>query len=315
MKTQILTLITALFIILSLASIQALVIDSVKMYPSEIAPGETAVITIGIENDGKNDITNVAVILDLSGVVESNMLGVPSTTFEVPFAPYESSSEHSFDEIEEDETDYAKFEIIALGNAQSGVYKIPLRISYFEDGKIEPTIRNSLIGVTVNSEPIIGVNIEDGLILKGQENEIDIKIINKGLSDVRFLEVEFGTSTYFDVFSNKQVYIGDIDSDDFDTAGFKIYFKDNSPSTLTLPISIVYKDAVNNEYSEEFDLQVKVYTKEKAIALGLMDKNNTQSYIIGVIVLVVLCVVYRKWKKHRKVKKMNAGKENDEGDY
>ncbi len=91
MTKQTLTLITALFIVLSLASIQALVIDSVRMYPNEIAPGETAVITVGIENDGKNDITNVAVILDLTGIIESNMLGVPSTTFEVPFAPYESS--------------------------------------------------------------------------------------------------------------------------------------------------------------------------------------------------------------------------------
>ena len=230
MKTQTLTLITALFIVLSLASIQALVIDSVRMYPSEIAPGETAVITVGIENDGKNDITNVAVILDLTGIIESNMLGVPSTTFEVPFAPYESSSEHSFDEIQEDETDYAEFEIIALGDAKSGVYKIPLRISYTEDDELKT--RNSLIGITVNSEPIIGVNIEDGLLLKPQENAIDIKVINKGLSDVRFLEVEIGTSTYFDVLSNKQVYIGDIDSDDFDTADFKIYFKSNTPSTL-----------------------------------------------------------------------------------
>ncbi len=305
MKTQTLTLITALFIILSLASIQALVIDSVKMYPSEIAPGETAVITVGIENDGDEDVTNVAVILDLTGIIESDIPGAPLTALDIPFAPYESSSEHSFDEIEEDETDYAEFEIIALGDAKSGVYKIPLRISYTEDDELKT--RNSLIGVTVNSKPIIGVNIEDGLLLKPQENEIDIKVINKGLSDVRFLEVEIGSSTYFDVLSNKQVYIGDIDSDDFDTADFKIYFKSNAPSTLTLPISITYKDAVNNEYNEDFDIQVKVYTRDKAIELGLLERSYTSIYVGVVVGVIILWIIYRKIKKRRKLKKRKEG--------
>ncbi len=305
MKPQTLTLITTIMVILSLASIQALVIDSVSMYPSEIAPGETAVITIGIENDGKDDITNVAIVLDLTGIIESDIIGVPAITLDIPFAPYESSSEHSFDKIEEDEKDYAEFEIIALSNAKSGVYKIPLKISYYdEEGKKHE--KNSLIGITVNSEPIIGVNIEEGLLLKPQENEIDIKIINKGLSDVRFLEVEIGSSTYFDVLSPKQVYIGDIDSDDFDTADFKIYFKSNAPSTLTLPISVIYKDAVNNEYNEDFDLQVKVYTKEKAIELGLLEKSNTRLYVGVVVGLVILYIVYRKIKKQRKLKRAKS---------
>lgn len=304
MKTSQITLITALFIVLSLASINALVIDSVKMYPKEIAPGETATITIGLENDGDNDITNVAVVLDLTGVIESNVPGVPSTVFDVPFAPYESSSEHSFDEIEEDETDYAEFEIIALNDAKSGVYKIPLKISYIEEGELKT--RNSLIGITVNSEPVIGVNVEDVLLLKPQENSLDIKVINKGLSDVRFLEVEVGTSTYFDVLSNKQVYIGDIDSDDFDSADFKIYFKSNAPTTFTIPISITYKDAVNNKYNEDFDIQVKVYTKERAIELGLIEKNNTTLYAGVVIGLIILYIIYRKLKKRKKLKKAQS---------
>jgi len=304
MKPLQLTLITALFIILSLVGVQALVIDSVSMYPSEIAPGETAVITVGIENDGKEDITNVAVILDLTGIIESNMPGVPAITLDIPFAPYESSSEHSFDEIQEDEKDYAEFEIIALSNAKSGVYKIPLKISYTENGELET--RSSLIGITVNTEPIIGVNIEEGLLLKPQENEIGIKIINKGLSDVRFLEVEIGSSTYFDVLSPKQVYIGDIDSDDFDTADFKIYFKSNAPNTLTLPVSVIYKDAVNNKYSEDFDLQVKVYTREKAIELGLLEKSNTRLYAGVVVGLVILYIIYKKIKKQRKLKRAKS---------
>jgi hypothetical protein len=262
-------------ILFSLAGINALIIDSVNMNPEEIAPGETSVITIGLENDGNDDITDVTIILDLTGVIESNVPGVPTTILDIPFAPYESSSEYSFDEIEEDDKEYAEFEIIALNNAKSGVYKIPVKISYLEAGEDEPTIRNSLIGITVNSEPIIGVSVEEGLLLKPKENTVDIKVINKGLSDVRFLEVEIESSIYYDILSPSQVYIGDIDSDDFDSVDFKVYFKSNTPNTMTIPITVSYKDAVNNEYTESFDLEVKVYTKDKAIELGLMEKNNT----------------------------------------
>ena len=73
MKPLQLTLITALFIILSLASVQALIIDSVDMNPNEITPGKTAKIRIGLENDGKEDITDVTIILDLTGIIESGV--------------------------------------------------------------------------------------------------------------------------------------------------------------------------------------------------------------------------------------------------
>jgi len=304
MKTQTLTIISTIFILLSLATIQALVINSVSMTPNEVAPGETASIRIGIENDGNDDIEDVSVVLDLSGIIESGIPGMAPVIIDMPFAPYDSSSEYSFDEIDEDDTEYAKFKIIALSNAQSGIYKIPLTITYTEDEMIKT--KRSLIGVTVNSEPIIGVSVEDDLLLKGQENEIMIKIVNKGLSDVRFLEIELGSSTYLDLLSQENIYIGDIDSDDFDSAEFRIYFKDKVPSTVNIPVNVVYKDAVNNEYSEEFTIDLKVYTREEAIEIGLLEKSNTRTYVISVIVLVVLYFGYKKWKKYRKMKKAAA---------
>jgi len=189
-------------------------------------------------------------------------------------------------------------------DAETRIYKIPLEISYREDS--ETKTKNSLISITVSSEPIIGVSVEDGLLLKGQENEIDIKIINKGLSDVKFLEVEIGSSTYFDRLSQKNIYIGDIDSDDFDSAEFKVFFKENSPTTLKIPVSVSYKDALNNKYTEDFDLQVRVYTKKKAIELGLMEQSYIKLYAGIVGGLFVLYIVYRKLKKRRK-KKVQEG--------
>ena len=54
MKTSILTLTLGIFILLSLVSVQALVIESVSVTPDNIVPGETGTIRVGIENDGRD---------------------------------------------------------------------------------------------------------------------------------------------------------------------------------------------------------------------------------------------------------------------
>lgn len=279
----------AVLIICSLTFIlpvKALVIESVTTTPSEIAPGEVSRVEMSIENNGEEDITDVSIGLDLT---------------DVPFAPHDSASEYSTDKIKDGETEYASFKVKALNNAGSGIYKIPVRVNYYEQDALKT--RSSLISLTVNSEPIIGASIEDGTLLKGAENLISIKVINKGLSDVKFMEVGIKKGVYYTLLSSEEVYVGDVDSDDFESADFKVYFKPNTPSTVRFPVILTYKDALNNEYTEETNLQLIVYTSEEAIQLGLVQKNNTATYIIVVIVLIIIYLVYRRIKKKRREKK------------
>ena len=270
---------------LSLAS--ALTITSVDTTPEVIAQGESSIIEIGIENDGNDDIEDVSVSLDLTNV---------------PFAPHGSSSEVSFDEIKENRNENAEFEISALSNAQSGIYKIPLKISYKISGETEINTKNSLIGISVNSKPIVNIGIEDGLLLKGQENKISVKITNKGFSDVKFLEVELQGGTSYTTLGPKNVYIGDINSDDFDTAEFNVFFKTNSPGSVNLPIVVRYKDGLNNQYEENFNLQATTYTTKQATDLGLIKKSNTVTYIIITVVLIIIYVIYNRIRKRRKMR-------------
>jgi hypothetical protein len=289
----------ALYLVSMVSMASALIIDFVEMEPSEVEPGEVSKISIELENNGDEDIEDVSVSLSFREIIRDTFGNVVSID-DIPFVPYESSSEVSFDEIKSDKSKTAEFEIQALSNAQSGVYKIPVEISYFELG-VEKT-KESLISLSVNSDPILGVEIEDGLLLKGNKEEVSIKIINKGLSDVRFLEVSVGISVYYDVLSAENIYIGDIDSDDFDVVDFKVYFKGNAPNAVTLPVSVSYKDSLNNEYTESFDIELNVYTTERAIELGLMTKNNTQLYVGVVVGLIVLYIIYKKIKKRLKKK-------------
>jgi len=270
----------------AILSVSALTIDSVSIL-DEIIPGGTSRISIGLENDGDEDIEEVSVVLDLTNV---------------PFAPFNSASEYSIDKIREDKTKFAEFEIIALNNAKSGIYKIPLLISYKIAGEDEKITKNSLISIVVNSKPIIDVNVEDSLLLKDKNNEILIRVTNKGLSDAKFVELIVNKGQ-FNLLSSDRHYIGDIDSDDFDSLKLKVFFKENVPNNVNLPVTIIYKDDLNKEYREEFNINLKVYTKQRAIELGLMKRNRTAGYVVGIVLIVVLYIIYRNLKKRAKSSK------------
>jgi hypothetical protein len=275
-----------LLAVLSMFSVSALIIDSVSSVPGETGPGETSIIEIGIENNREDDVRDVSVSLNLENV---------------PFAPDQSSSEFSFDEIKDGKIRYATFKIKALNNAESGIYKIPIEVTYEEDEEIKQ--RNSVISLTVNSEPIISASLEEGLLLKGRENEMVVRIVNKGLSDIQFLELEVEKGSYYSLVSPENIYIGGLDSDDFDSAEFRIFFKENSPTNLRIPVTMRYRDALNEEFQERINIDAKVYSTEQAVQLGLIEQNNIITYVVIAAVLIIVYLVYRRIRKSRKRRK------------
>ena len=280
-------LVIYLFSIVGFAS--ALTLRSVSTSPNEIEPGKTVDVLIGLKNDGDNDLTDVSISLDLTNV---------------PFAPSDSSSEIGFDEILSGKTKEASFNLIALNNANSGIYKIPVNIKYTEDvTDAQQKTKTGLISVTINSKPIIDVQTTDSLLITGQEGKINVKVVNKGLSDIKFLEVELGSSTYYSLTSSNKVYIGDLDSNDFDTAEFNVFFKTGSTTNLNIPVKITYKDIFNKEFTEDFSVPVKVYSQKDAISLELIKKSNTTTYVVIIVILIIVYIIYRRIKKRRKLKK------------
>jgi hypothetical protein len=170
---QIIFLVCVLF---SLNFISGVSITDVSSSPQEVAPGEIVNIIIEIENIFDDDVYNLNVKLDLSG--------------DVPFAPYQSSSEKFLDELEDGDEENFKFRLIVLPETSSGIYKIPVEISYEDEDK-NVSLKSELISVMVNSEPELKISFEDSILIKGKENIFLIKIVNSGLADVKFVYLLF----------------------------------------------------------------------------------------------------------------------------
>jgi hypothetical protein len=271
-----------LIAISSLAS--AITIKDISVSPSTVEPGKTASVLVKLENNFQDTVENVQVAIDLTNV---------------PIAP-KSSSAIFVEEIDEDDNENFNFDIQVNSDADAGVYKFPVLIKYDFNNK---TIQEaSLVSLIVNAKPILDLST-DGFLLANQKGALNIKITNLGLGKARFLEANVGDSAGCQILSSKKNYIGDLNSNDFDSISVSVFAK--NPGTVTIPVDLAYKDFANNEYAESLGVGVRIYSQEEALSLGLVTKSNTGTYVVLVIVLIILYLVYRRIKKWAKNKKAN----------
>lgn len=286
------SLIALCMIFISLNFVAAISITDVSSSPKEVAPGEIINVLIEIENIFDYDITNLNVKLDLLGT-------------DVPFAPYQSSSEKFLEELEEGDKEDFKFKLITLPETSTGIYKIPVEISYnYENGSnILSNEKSELISVTVNSEPELKVSLDDSVVLiRGKEELVTLKIINSGLSDVKFLYVTINDATGLKFLNEREQYIGDVDSDDFDNVEYDVIVSENAPNSITLRVDLTYRDYTNKEFSETANLVLKTYSFKEAVKLGLAKKPKI--FVPVIITLVIIgYIVYRIIRKKKLKKK------------
>jgi hypothetical protein len=264
-----------------ITSASALLIDDTRV--DSISPGESGSIIISLENDGSSDLEDVSVSLDLTNL---------------PFSTVGTSSV-TLDKIEEDESEDFYFEIRANSDAEIKDYNIPYIIEY-EDKERKGTIGIRVIAVSnLDFTSSLDNPIED------EKSELTLRIINKGLGEVKFVTVRIYPEGYT-LLSEDLVYIGNIDSDDFEDANFNIIINDRTPDLIA---TIEYQDIDNKKYEENVIIPLTIYSQEKAIQLGLKTKNNTPTIIISLVILVILFFVYRSIRKRLRKKRNNVSRE------
>jgi len=264
-----------LLLISTSAFASEIVISDVASNPEGIEPGGKAKLNLIIRNIGDKDIENIAIKFNFD---------------DVPFAPLNSASTKIIDKLKEGRNKEVVFDIIVMPDAKVGVYKIPISISYkdFTD--------ETSISLLVASKPKLDVFMEKSDVYsRGDIGEITLKVINKGFSDIKFLTVILEEAPNYKILSNRNIYIGNIDADDFETVNFKIYLEDINGF---LPIVLEYKGNDNKFYREELGLLLNVYSADEARALGL---KKTRSYLwVSIIsILLLLLITYKVWNRKR----------------
>lgn len=279
-KTNLLLLI----LILNSLIVSSLEISSVHISPIEINPSDKATIEIRLANNLDQDIKDISIKLNL-------------INNDLPFAPLESGTEKTIEELKENRETLIKFNIIVFPETQPKIYKIPIKISY-KDKENKTTELNDVISINIQSEPSIKTTSEETSLIKGLTQDLNINIINNGIPNIKFLTIKLEEQNSFNLLSPNLIYIGNLDSDDTETITLSLFIKDLSTSEAKIPLKISYKDTNNKEYLEEQEIKLKLYTTEEAKALGLI-QNKDYSRIIFFIILIfiiILFIIYRKRK-------------------
>lgn len=274
---------TASFSIQIKAIETTLVVESVESLPAEIAPGGEATIKLQIKNNAGILLKNIKVKLNLEST-------------ELPFAPLSSVTERNIDTLQPGSSRELEFRIITLADAASQIYKVPLEISYFDEFGEQFQI-NDVIALIVGSKPILDINVESSELIAGRKGTVSIEIVNRGLTDTKFLNVRLLFSENFQALSSNTVYVGDVDSDDVEDIDFELLAVQQG--FVELPLQLTYRDANNKPYTESFSVQARVYSIDEAKALGLLPSNTRAVVILTIVAIIILYFILRRIFRRR----------------
>jgi hypothetical protein len=193
----------------------------------------------------------------------------------------------------------ASFDLVADPDAASKVYKIPVSYAYTDPSNVNYTKQN-YISIMVGDTPELTSYLDSSTIYKeGTTGEVIVKFVNKGLNQIKFLYAKLMPTDDYDVLSPTSVYVGKIDSDDYETVSYKLYVKKGVKDHIDLPLTLEYKDVNNNDYSQNATLSLRIYSTDEAVKVGLESKSN----LVPVLVILVLAVggyiTYRKFRKRK----------------
>lgn len=283
----------------------AVSVDSVVSNPEVIEPGTNATLKVKIRNTADTVLKEVSVRVDptlyslLSGSAPSATTSVDVTNF-VPVSPIGSSFEKKIKSLASNEVNEFIFNFVADPSAESKVYKLPLIVTFKDTSNTEYN-KTHIISLVINHAPELLVTSETKTtLIKGRANTFTLVLSNKGVSDAKFVTVTLLDSEDYMIFSPKTLYIGKIDSDDYESADYQVFFNSFESETASFPVNIKYKDAINKEYEINETVTLKAFTSQEAENYGLIQRTNYTGMLIVFVILVLGIVLYRYFKKKRK---------------
>lgn len=250
--------------------------------PAVTAPGDKTKLSIELKNYATSLLKDIKVSLSLEKSGDETR----------PFAPVGSTNEKVISYIGPQASLPIEFELLVDSDAASKAYKIPLNIRY-SDVLNRNYSKINLVTLVVGDAPDLGVALErTDVYTSGSSGSVVLRLVNKGSPDIKFLTVKVLPNENVKVIGADEVYIGKLDSDDFSTAEFKLFVK--GKDSIKIPVQATYKDTNNNDYKENREVGLRLYSSSEAKSFGVK-KNN--AYLWVAIIMLAAGAAYYYYRK------------------
>lgn len=256
-----------------------LVVDSYKVVPSPIVPGQTVIVELGLRNAGRLALKNVDVSIDLE---------------DGKFSTIGTGAKQRVNYIPVGEVEKVTFSLASDTSTEVKVYNVPVTLSYQDErgSKYDDTAKISLV---VNAKPEISLTVDStDFADKKSAGDVSLKVVNKGVVNMKYVTVTLVPFADYEVLSpSNEAYVGNLDSDDFETVSFTLKPLVDSPR---LKVQLDFKDPYNVDFSQQYDLPLRIIT-DKDLGKGKSPVGTIM------IVLIIAGVVFWYWRRRKKAKR------------
>lgn len=250
-----------------------LIVRDARIDPDEVAPGRRFTVSLDIENLGTARLRNVRVTSDVDGT---------------PFSPFGSANARLVREIEAGATRTVDFEFYTSPGVSLGVERLPFTIA-FSDSVGNQYSLPATVGIPIDEAPSFLINLESSNVYTAaSRGEVVVSISNTGSSPLNFVVLSVADTDAYEVIGSRQTYLGNLLSDDFETGQFRV-FVDRDAESLDLDMTISYRTAYGEQFTETRTVNVPIYSTERARELGLIENGGLGSgFTLLVIVLIAI---------------------------
>jgi len=245
-------------------------------YPGAF-PGDFIDIRLGVKNIGGGLAKNVRVIY------ENTSSEIRPSSVAVAY----------LDEILAGSEADIDLNLVIDGEAEAMTYPVKITMLYENEGGTQQPAVIRTIGLVVRSKIELKAFPEGGTIVQGVPSSLTVSIANTGPSTANYLEVVPVQDSF--IVTPRRMYIGDLESDDFDTIDLEITAQEAGEHKLSL--EFIYKDANNAENRELGEVSFKALTPREAAALQPRSKTP---YVLLLIILGGGIWYWRRRKKKQK---------------
>ncbi|MBI5391043.1 PLDc N-terminal domain-containing protein [Candidatus Woesearchaeota archaeon] len=280
-------------------------VDDIVTTPDHLEPGKPFTLSLTLHNTADSWIKDLSVKLDLYNQYVTSTALLSS---EFPFTPFGSTNEQQVKWLDGSQQKTLSFPLVVDHDTAAGIYKLPVNLIYY-DSLGKQYNRTFILGLPVNQKPSLWVTLDQSVVFqKGMKGKVTLRVNNIGDLEAKYIILKLKQNENYTILSPSEVYVGNIEGDDYETADYTLYLNGNGKD-IPLDLELRYGDKLNTEYSDHIiGVKVPTYTSSEARRYGLVQGLGvgTILFLLPIVTLIVvfwLLMLADCWKKQSKEKR------------
>ena len=250
-----------------------ILISNVQLDPQTVNPGRVATLQLDVQNNANSRLREVTTQLQLA---------------DTPFVPTQAATRQRVGDLSTGQSASVTYQLTAKPEASAGIYSIPVTLSY-QDRNGNNVDQQDTIGITITTPQRTSATV-DNVQRTSQGAEISVRIVNAGLSEIKFLETRVDAASGYTIREQERsAYLGNVNSDDWQTMRFEIQ---TDQEEVEIPLTYNFLDTFNEPHEEQQTLLVTLPAQQGGGLGGLSI----------IVLLLVLAGGYWAYKKRKKSK-------------